>query len=433
MSQRIQDINGWFEVQGNPISKVGVFEYSGKFISPDLDPNKLYAVLRPPEELSDPACIESFKLLPWTDNHPSRLLGLTDSSIAPEDKGIHGVIGEQVYFDDADQMLKANLKMFSRSQTENINTGKVELSAGYQCQYEYNPGTWQGVPYQYVQRNLRGNHISSVDEGRMGHDVSVMDSKLQFTLDAKEFKKMVKKVKKSALRVIMNGLLKYAADADEAATPAEVGEMKQLAALLKQVAPLMQQLADMPAVQAKTEVEEDEPEDAGPDLLDTAVADAEQEEERKKEEELKKATDADDDPEKKKEDEKNKGEKTGMDAKEIALLVAAEVKKALSGVSFGADAKEVMIMVNKKNQLASNLSTFIGTFDSSEMTLADVEKYGVKKLNLQCTPGQEGQVLSGFFQAVESARTAATVKHTGMDKGEGGSSVDKLLISLAAN
>src|SRR5579859_6086961 len=68
-TSRIYDGNGWAEIKGNPISKVGVFPYSGAQISPDLDPEQIYNVYRPEEELSNPETIASFKMVPWIDDH----------------------------------------------------------------------------------------------------------------------------------------------------------------------------------------------------------------------------------------------------------------------------------------------------------------------------------------------------------------------------
>src|SRR6188474_2789733 len=59
-SARKTDLNGWTEIKGNPLSKVGVFPYLGKQISPKLEPDKTYWVYRPEEELSHPDCINSF-------------------------------------------------------------------------------------------------------------------------------------------------------------------------------------------------------------------------------------------------------------------------------------------------------------------------------------------------------------------------------------
>ncbi len=397
-SKRIPDINGWFEVDGNPLSKVGVFQYTGKFINKDLPPDQFFSVYRPASELADPECINSFKLVPWTNDHPSRLLGdPAQGGIAPEAKGTHGVIGERVYFDSAALMLKGNVKVFSASLADEIDGGKVQLSVGYRCKYEYAPGEYNGVPYQYIQREMRGNHVASVDDGRMGADVSVMDG-FQFTIDSKEFKTMKKT---PVIRAAMNQLFTYARDAEEAATTPEAkGEMETLAALLKQAAPIMKQISEMTAMQAAPDLLMDGDVDAGAaDPLDVA-ADAEEEEKKEKmakdaeEEKMKAAKDAEEAAAKEKDD-KEKGE--GMDSKEITKLIAAEVAKALGAQPHAMDAKELLVQVAQRDKLATHLSYFIGTFDASEMTLPEVEAYGCKKLNLAAAKGQEGAYLAGYL------------------------------------
>ena len=99
-SSRRHDHNGWYEIEGNPLSRVGVHRYSGRFIDPDLPPDEMYSVFTPPEELGHPDCIASFRLAPWVDDHPTKLLGSVDGTIPAEAKTIQGVIGEKVYFDD---------------------------------------------------------------------------------------------------------------------------------------------------------------------------------------------------------------------------------------------------------------------------------------------------------------------------------------------
>ena len=103
-SAREYDHNGWPEIKSNPISKEGVFEYLGGQISPDLEHDKIYKVYRPASELSNPDTIDSFKLLPWTDEH--EMLGSEDGMTPAEEKGIHGVIGEDVYFDKDSGQIK---------------------------------------------------------------------------------------------------------------------------------------------------------------------------------------------------------------------------------------------------------------------------------------------------------------------------------------
>lgn len=177
MDEKVIDGNGWVEIRDNPISKVGVFPYSGRQLG--LDDDRIYQVLRPPEELGDPACVESFKLIPWVDEHA--MLG--PDRMPAERKGVQGVIGEDVFFKDG--YLRANIKAFSSTLAALISAGKRELSAGYRCVYDMTAGIWNGQAYDAVQRQIRGNHLALVTEGRMGPDVAVMD-KLTFTFDAKD-------------------------------------------------------------------------------------------------------------------------------------------------------------------------------------------------------------------------------------------------------
>ena len=104
-TKRKYDVNGWPEIKDNPISKVGVFPYLGSSIGAP-DPNKIYMVYRSEQALSSPEAIESFKLVPWVDDHT--MLGALEEGFTPaERKGIHGVTGEDVYFSEG--TLYANL------------------------------------------------------------------------------------------------------------------------------------------------------------------------------------------------------------------------------------------------------------------------------------------------------------------------------------
>jgi hypothetical protein len=173
---RTLDTNGWIEIKGNPLSKVGVFDYSGARLGEGFEPNKIYKVYRSAEALSDEQTIGSFKLLPWIDDHPTRLLGTAESGRTPaEKKGISGVIGEDVYFDG--EYLRGNIKVFSDEMAKKIESGKIELSPGYLAKYVLSKGNYNGQEYDAIQTHLRGNHLALVDQGRSGPDVRVLDSK----------------------------------------------------------------------------------------------------------------------------------------------------------------------------------------------------------------------------------------------------------------
>lgn len=184
---RALDINGWPEIRANPLSKVGVYPYAGRSIPGAPEQDRMYMVYRPAEELADPECIASFRLLPWIDNHV--MLGSEEAGLMPaERKGVQGVIGEEVFFQD--DTLYGNLKVFSQSLANLIEAGKKELSCGYRCIYEWAPGTYKGQPFDVVQRRIRGNHLALVESGRMGPEVAVLDGSaldhFTFTLDSKD-------------------------------------------------------------------------------------------------------------------------------------------------------------------------------------------------------------------------------------------------------
>lgn len=169
MNKLEEDENGFVYVEKRPISKVGVFDYLGSSIGAE-DPDRIYKVYRPAEELSSQDTIESFKLVPWIDDH--EMLG-TDGTPA-EDKGIQGTTGEDIYFEN--DTLFGNLKVYSNSLKNRIEKGKKELSLGYRCKYKFESGVFDGEKYDAIQTELRGNHIATVENGRMGKEVAVCDS-----------------------------------------------------------------------------------------------------------------------------------------------------------------------------------------------------------------------------------------------------------------
>lgn len=346
MTARTYDGNGWIEIKNNPISKVGVFPYLGRSISAELEPDKIYMVYRSAAELSHPDCIESMKLIPWVDLHPTKLLGPEDTGRMPaENKGIEGTTGEDVYFEG--DTLFANIKMFTDNIDRRVNIeGIRELSLGYGCKYEISDGVFNGQPYQVIQRNIRGNHLASVPEGRMGPDVAVLDH-LTFTFDAKDIEMTdeEKKMKECADRAAKDGFSRYSKDADE-----EEKERKE------------KEAADKMARDAE---EKSEKEKADKEAADKAARDAEEEKK-----------------------DKEKGE--GMDAKITGLRSELETLRS-GGI------KAVLKEVKNRDALYGRLSGFVGAFDHSEMTTEEVAEYGVEKLGLKCAKGSEMAALDGYL------------------------------------
>lgn len=162
------DKNGFWEIEKNPVSAEGVFFYSGKMIGADgLEPDKLYPVYRSAEELEKSA--KTFNNKPFFEDHTA----IGEGATKYDDKPAQGNMSN-VHFENG--KLYATLSIWSEKLKKLIEDGKKELSLGYRCIYEPIKGVFNGQPYDFVQKNLVGNHLALVDAGRCGKEVSVMDS-----------------------------------------------------------------------------------------------------------------------------------------------------------------------------------------------------------------------------------------------------------------
>lgn len=363
------DTNGWALVPRNPLSKVGVFTYSGRQVGDAENPDKPYRVYRPAEELSDPECIASFCLIPWIDNHV--MLGSEEDGLMPaERKGVQGVVGEDVFFEG--DTLYGNLKVFSQSMAGLIEAGKRELSCGYRCVYDFTPGVFQGEAYDCIQRTIRGNHLALVHSGRMGPDVAVLDSIDQSTTTDKE-PPMADQTNGGGSGTALDAALATLKTATPEARKAHLIALRAV----------MDEAGDPDDDEAKKKAKEaaDAEEEEKKKADEKAAADAAEEEAKKKEAADKAALDA----------------RTGMDAAEVSKLVAAALANNAASLK-------------RRDALAKQLSAHIGTFDHSDMSESDVAAYGVKKLSITVPAGHEAAVLQGYLMAASKTTTTTTTK-----------------------
>jgi uncharacterized protein len=379
-SAKVYDINGWFEVRDNPLSKVGVYNYLGKNIPQERDKGNLtqfFAVFRPAEELADPECVASFRLVPWVIDH-TMLGNGTNGTMTVEEKEVRGVTGESIWFDENSGTLYGNIKCFSSILAGQIAAGQTPLSLGYRCIYQYAPGVYNGIPYTYVQRRIRGNHLATVDDGRMGPEVAVMDGSETTSLEKSEMSKKQKEAlikAKTKAGQLRNQLMAFAMDAEESVASGEEkdesGELAEAIQAIKDVAPLLEAVDELKCVGAVDDLAVTG--DTAPPVAKTGDAD---------------------DTEK---DDKDGKEGKGMDAAEVARIVQREVTRALAGRGTGMDAAEVVHTIATRDKLATQLSEFVGAFDASEMTAQAVAEHGVKELEVPHTKGQEVAALTAYL------------------------------------
>ena len=404
-TSREYDINGYVEIKGNPISKVGIFPYLGSSIGAD-DPDKVYMVYRPEEELSSPETIQSLKLNPWIDDH--EMLGDSGEGLTPaEEKGIQGVTGEDVYYEDG--YLKANLKLYSESQADLIESGKKELSWGYRCEYDFTSGVFDGDKYDVIQRSIRGNHLASVDEGRMGPDVAVLDQKdvmvndkhTFFTIDCNDIEETAMTVKSNAADK-KTAAVKAGQDALDASMKEEGMDMPDGMEMMMKMLPAMM-MSMMEAMGGKSDGM-DEEEESAEDKFEKKGEDAEEEAEDKKD---------------------------GMDSA-IVKSLQAQLKATQDSVAdFQANGmKGLLAQIGKRDQMAQAASVHIGAFDSSEQTLQETAEYVAGKLSLGCDSKDAIASVSAVLKVMgdNPSRPIATIDSSDASKkaSEGSDILDNL-------
>jgi hypothetical protein len=125
--------------------------------------------LRPPSEVFAPASLATLSSAPLTDLHPSEMV-----SPANVRKLAIGHVSDDVRQDG--QHVAANVTVQDADAIAAVEAGqRRELSCGYTCDLDETPGTYNGQPYDAVQRSIRYNHvgIGPKNWGRAGSSVAL--------------------------------------------------------------------------------------------------------------------------------------------------------------------------------------------------------------------------------------------------------------------
>ncbi len=173
-SARTIDTDGRMHIDRSHISKAAVNPYYG-FEIPNaemlgLDPQKIYYLLRSPEELAKGA--DTFARLPILRKH------IPVSADSPRQDLVVGAIGSEVNF--LDPYLDADVCIWDAKAIAGIETETVRE---FSCAYHYvplmTPGEYNGEPYDGIMTQIRGNHLALVESGRAGSDVLAADQKMK--------------------------------------------------------------------------------------------------------------------------------------------------------------------------------------------------------------------------------------------------------------
>lgn len=153
-------------------ARAGVYDYAAFEVGGQergfkaADTVKVY---RPAEEVFAADSVASFLAKPVTNDHPN--VPVTSENWKDHARGVNmGALrdGEYLAFD---------LVIMDGALIADIDAGKRELSNGYACVLDWTAGTTpDGLAYDAIQRQIRGNHIAVVDRGRAGPGCRIKDS-----------------------------------------------------------------------------------------------------------------------------------------------------------------------------------------------------------------------------------------------------------------
>lgn len=227
------DDNGYLHVKITPISKACVNPYLGSEI-PDfedlgLEADRIYYALRDPKELEK--AVKTFNGLPLLMEHH-----VINADVQPKEYVV-GSTGTDAVFEAP--YLKNSLTVTDAEAIKAIEDGSAkEISCAYRFTPDFTPGEYemdgQKIHYDFVMRNISGNHVALVPEGRAGHDVSVADKKPDFMKRRSE-EKLTKKQIILDFKKRRNGLANDANLGIEASEVLSAGFQKALNVIEAQV------------------------------------------------------------------------------------------------------------------------------------------------------------------------------------------------------
>lgn len=154
---------GFLICRNVPIARIGSQDYLGTEVGkPERD---VVRVERTEDEVFSPAAMASFEGKPFTDDHPPVML--TPENVSNYERGhVQNVRRGTGEFSD---FLVADIHVHDAGTISAIQNGKRQISCGYECEYVEDGG-------KLYQREIRGNHVALVDEGRAGTKAAIMDT-----------------------------------------------------------------------------------------------------------------------------------------------------------------------------------------------------------------------------------------------------------------
>lgn len=148
-----------------PLARTGTMLYGGDEVPIDADSAGLVRISREEDEVFRSETMASFVGKPITDDHPADFVTPENWKEHAVGTVIHVYRGEGIEND----LMFGDILITDKSAIEAVEEGKVEVSCGYDAEYE------QIDIGRGRQFNIIGNHVALVDNGRCGKRCSIGD------------------------------------------------------------------------------------------------------------------------------------------------------------------------------------------------------------------------------------------------------------------
>ena len=162
---RVKTPEGYLICMDAILARTGKQTYRHNEIFKDSDDESEIEIDRPEAEVFSDKTLASFENKPITDEHPDE-----DVNVNNYKEHAIGFVRDIRRAKDGDQdVMIGNLVITDKDAIEEIESGeRTELSCGYDCEIADDNG-------QYIQKNIRGNHVALCEHGRAGN-ARIIDS-----------------------------------------------------------------------------------------------------------------------------------------------------------------------------------------------------------------------------------------------------------------
>ena len=155
-----------------PITRPGVFPYARQDGTVQME-------AKLPDEIFSDRTIYSARSKPVTDEHPNVPVTLDNYQTYAK-----GMSHTDAHVEDL--KLYVSMTITDKDLIQKVYDGKRDISIGFMSDVVAEAGTYNGQPYEYVQRNIEINHIAIVDQGRAGPEVAIRSDSDAWQIDADE-------------------------------------------------------------------------------------------------------------------------------------------------------------------------------------------------------------------------------------------------------